>query len=89
MPCGVTHDGWVMVETSDKTLSTGEGDGKPLQHYYLENHKKSMTRQKDTTLKGELPSQEVPNMLLEKREEITPKRMKSLNQSKYNAQLWM
>ena len=45
----------VMVESSDKTSSTGEGNGKPLQHSYLENPMNSMKRQKDRTLKDELP----------------------------------
>ena len=44
-----------MVESSDKMWSTGEGDGKPLQHSCLENPKNSMKRQKDMTLKNELP----------------------------------
>ena len=35
--CGVTQDGWVMVERSDRMLSTGEGNGKPLQYSCLEN----------------------------------------------------
>ena len=35
--------------------STGEGNGKPLQHSCLENHMKSMKRQKDMTLTDELP----------------------------------
>ena len=35
--------------------STGEGNGKPLQYSCLENHKNSMKRQKDRTLKEELP----------------------------------
>ena len=35
--------------------STGEGNGKPLQHSYLENPINSMKRQKDRTLKEELP----------------------------------
>ena len=56
MPCRATQDGWVMVESSDKTLSTGEGNGKPLQYSRLENPKNSMKRKKDTTLKDELPS---------------------------------
>ena len=55
MPCWATHDGWVMVESSDKTWSTGEGNGKPLQYSYLENTMNSMKRQKDKTLKDELP----------------------------------
>ena len=39
------------MESSDKTCSTGEGNGKPLQYSYLEN---LMNRQKDRTLKDEL-----------------------------------
>ena len=50
-----TQDGWVMVESSDKTWSTGEGNGKPLQYSCLENPMKTMKRQKDITLKDELP----------------------------------
>ena len=44
-----------MVESSDKTWSTGEGNGKPLQYSCLENTINSMKRQKDRTLKDELP----------------------------------
>ena len=35
--------------------STGEGNGKPLQYSSFENTMKSMKRQKDRTLKDELP----------------------------------
>ena len=35
--------------------STGEGNGKPLQHSYLEYPMNGMKRQKDRTLKDELP----------------------------------
>ena len=55
MPCRATKDGWVMVESYDKTWSTGEGNGKTLQHSCLENPMNSMKRQKDKTLKDELP----------------------------------
>ena len=55
MRCRATHDGWVMLESSDKMWSTGEGNGKPLQYSCLENHMNSMKRQKDRTLKDELP----------------------------------
>ena len=55
MPCRATQDGWVMVECSDKTWSTGEGNGKPLQYSCLENPMNSMKREKDRTLKDELP----------------------------------
>ena len=44
-----------MVESFDKTWSTGEGNGKPLQHSYLENPKNNMKRQKYMPLKDELP----------------------------------
>ena len=55
MPCGATQDGQVMVERSDKMLSTGEGNGKPLKCSCLENSINSMKRQKYRTLKDELP----------------------------------
>ena len=43
-----------MVESSDKTWSAGEGNGKPLQHSCLENPMNSMKRQNDRKLKDEL-----------------------------------
>ena len=55
MLCRVTQDGQVLVESSDKMWSTGEGNGKPLQYPCLENPMNSMKRQKDRTLKDELP----------------------------------
>ena len=55
MPYRVTQDGWAMVESSEKMWSTGEENGKPLQYSCLENPMKSMKRQKDRTLKDELP----------------------------------
>ena len=55
MACRGTQDGQVMVESSEKTWSTDEGNGKPLQYSYLENPMNSMKRQKDRTLKDELP----------------------------------
>ena len=55
MPSRATQDGWVMVESSDKMWSTGEGNGKPFQYSCLENTVNSMKRQKDRILKGELP----------------------------------
>ena len=44
-----------MVESSDRMWSTGEGNGKPLQYSCPENPMNSMKRQKDRTLKDELP----------------------------------
>ena len=55
MPYRATQDGRVMMESSDKTWSTGEGNGKPLQYSCFENPMNSMKRQKDRTLKDELP----------------------------------
>ena len=54
MLCGATQDGQVMVESSDKTWSTGERNGKPLQYSCLENPMNSVKRQKDRTLKDEI-----------------------------------
>ena len=54
MPCRATQDRQVMEESSDKTWSTGEGNGKPLQYSCLENPMSSMKRQKDRTVKDEL-----------------------------------
>ena len=55
MPSRAPQDRQVMVESSDKTWSTGEGNGKPLQYLCLENPVKSMKREKDRTLKDEIP----------------------------------
>ena len=44
-----------MEESSDKTWSTGEGNGKPLQDSGLKNPVNHMKRQKDRPLKDELP----------------------------------
>ena len=55
MPCRATQDGWVMVESFDKTWSTGEGNGKPLQYSCRKNLMNSMEKQKDRTMKDELP----------------------------------
>ena len=49
-----TQDRQVMVESSEKTWPTGEGDGKPLQISCLENPMNSMKRQKDMKLKDKL-----------------------------------
>ena len=44
-----------MVESSNKTWSTREENGKPLQYSCLENRMNSMKRQKDRTPKDEFP----------------------------------
>ena len=55
MLCRATQDGQVIVESSDKMWSTGEGNGKLLQYSCLQNPMNSMKRQKDMTLEDELP----------------------------------
>ena len=151
MPCRAIQDTWVMVESSDKMWSTGEGKGKPLQYSCLENlmnsqlvsqfsrsvvsdslrpHEsqharppcpsptpgvpsnsspsswwchpaisssvvpffscpQSLKRQKDRTLKDELPGLVGAQYSTGKSGEITPERMKRQSQSKNNTQLWM
>ena len=44
-----------MVERSDRMWSTGEGNGKPLQYSCLGNPMNIVKRQKNRTLKDELP----------------------------------
>ena len=53
MTSRATQDRQVMVERSDKTWLTGEGNGKSPQYSCLENPMNSMKRQKD--IKDELP----------------------------------
>ena len=54
MPHRATQGRQVMVESSDKTWSTGEKNGK-LYHSFLKNPMNSMKRQQNMTLKDELP----------------------------------
>ena len=55
MLCRDTQDRQVMLETSDQTWSTGEGNGKPLQYSCLEIPMNSMKMQKDRTKNYEPP----------------------------------
>ena len=43
------------MESSGKMWSTGEGNGKPLQYSCCENPMNNIKRQKNRTLKDELP----------------------------------
>ena len=78
-----------MVESSDKTWSTGEENGKPLQYSCLENLMDTMKRQKGRTLKDELPRSVGAQYATDISGEKTPERMKRWSQSKNNTQLWM
>ena len=51
----VNQDGWVMVESSDKTWSTGDWNAQALQYSCLENPMNGMKSEKDMTLKDVLP----------------------------------
>ena len=51
----IWRDEYLKVERSDRMLSTGEGNGKPLQYSCLKKPMNSMKRQKYKTLKDELP----------------------------------
>ena len=83
MPHRAMQDGQIMEESSDKTWSTGEGNSsRPLQYSCLENPMNSMKRQKDRTLKDELPRSAGAQYATEeewrnnsrKNEEMEPKR---------------
>ena len=88
MLCRAIQDGWVMVESSDKLWSTGEGNGKPLPYSCLENPMDSMKGQKDRTLKDELLGSVGAQYAL-REEWRNNSRMKGWSQSENKAQLWM
>ena len=89
MPHRAPQDGRVMVESSDKTWSTREGNGKLLQHSCLENPMKSMKRQKDRTLKDELCRLVHVQYATGDQRKNNSERMKRQSDSKNNTQLWM
>ena len=78
-----------MVESSDKMWSTGEGNGKPFQYSCLENPMNSMKRQKDRTLKDELPRLAGAQYATGDQWTNNSRRMKKQSQSKNSTQLWM
>ena len=67
---------------TSKNVSTGEGNGKPLQYSCLENLMNSMKRQKDRTLKDGLPRSVGAQYATENSGEIIPQRIKRQSQSK-------
>ena len=54
-PCCLPSDQTMVEVMADKTWSTGDENGKPLQYSCLENPMNSMKRQNDRILKKELP----------------------------------
>ena len=85
----ITRVGWVMVESSGKTWSTGEGDGKQIQYSCLENPKNSMKRQKYMTLKDKLPIWVSAQYATGEEQRNRSRRMKRLSQSGNKALLWI
>ena len=78
-----------MMESSDKTWSIGEGNGKTLWYSCLENSMNSMKRQKDRTLKDELPRLVDAQYVTGEEWQNNSRKMKRQSQSKNNAQLLM
>ena len=69
--------------------STGKGNGKPLPYPCLENLMNRVKRQKERTLKDELPRSIGDQYATGDQWEITPERMKRQSQSKNNTHLGM
>ena len=93
MLCRATQDRHAIEKSSDKTWSTGEGNGKPLQYSCLENTMNSMKRQKETMIKKKkkekMLKDELPRLIgaqYATGREITPERIKRQSKSKNNPQ---
>ena len=82
MLCGATQDRQIMG-------STGEGNGEPLQYSCLENPMNSMKRQKDKTMKDELPRSVGAQYSTGDRWRNNSRKNEGMSQSKNNTQLWM
>ena len=89
MPCRATQDRWVIVESSDKTWSNGQGNGKPLQYSCLENPKNSMKRQQDRTLKAEILRSVGAQYATGEEWRNNSRKNENMELKQNNAQLWM
>ena len=78
-----------MVESSNKMWSTGEGNGKPLQQFGFEKPMDSKKRQKDMTLKDELPRSVGAQYATGEEQRNSPKRKEEAEPRGNNTQLWM
>ena len=78
-----------MVETSDKMWSTGEGNGKPLQYSCHENPMNSMKRQKDRTLKDEIPRSVVAQYTTGDQWRSNSRKTEEMEPKKNKTQLWI
>ena len=89
MKLDATQDRSAMVERSDRMWSTGEVNGKPLQYSCVENPMNSMKRQKDRTLKDELPRSVGTQYATGDQWRNNSRKNEGMEQSKNNTQLWM
>ena len=83
------QDRWVMVKSSDKMWSTGEGNRKPLQYSSLETLMNSMKRQKDRKLKDELPKSVGAQYATGDQWRNNSRKNEETEPKQNNAQLWM
>ena len=77
------------MESSDKMWFTAEENGKPLQYSCLENPMNSMKRQRDRTLKDELPNAVGAQYATGEEWKNNSRRIEETEPKKNNAQLQM
>ena len=78
-----------MVESSDKTWSIGEGNGKLIQYSCLENPMNTMEKQKDMTLKDKLPRSVGAQYATGEEWRNNFRKNEGIEPKKNNTQLWM
>ena len=89
MPSRATQDRRVMVKSSGKTQSTGEGNGKSIQYSCLENPMNSMKGHKDRTLKNEFPRLVGGQYAAGDQWRNNSRKKKEMGQKQNNTQLWV
>ena len=78
-----------MVENSDKTWSTAEGNGKPLQYCCLKKTMNSMKRQKDMLPEDEPLRSVGVQYATGEEQRNSSRKTKEAGQSRNDTQLWM
>ena len=89
MPCRATQERWVMVESFDKTWSTGESNVKSLQYSCFENQMSIMNRQKDRTMKDVLPRSVGARYATGDQWRNNSRKNEEMDPKQNNTQLWM
>ena len=84
-----TQDGQVMLKSSNKTWSTGERNAESLQYSCLENPMNSMKRQKNITLKDELPRLMGAQYAIGEEWRDNSRQNEEMEPKRNNNQLWM